>query len=298
MSPINLNLLKKLKAASESKSFSAAATKLGTSLGTLASQMEDLEKELGIKIFLRKGKKKTTILTERGKEIYERYNYLEESLDLRTDVGQIDSIKKFKIKLKTTPGLSALIVPGLQKYLTEFKAPYLLTVNSLCQDNFISGDEILIRADILQMEDNAISLLFNLEFSFFCSEGYIQNKKMPKNLEDLYDHSILSPDLIFNYESFKKVVPKLGINVNSNPSLISNDVSTLLTCCKLGLGITELPTGYPGTEELVRIHLEDYDLRRNIYFSYNKSAYNRKEFMDFLTLFEQFFKEEFFLKSQ
>ncbi|MEM6812630.1 MAG: LysR family transcriptional regulator, partial [Pseudomonadota bacterium] len=266
--------------------FSTAATQLGISSATLSLHLDELERAIGTQLFFKKGKKRVSQLTPYGKKIYELLVKMENELQ-----SPRDEVKKQKyiIKIRTTTGLARLIVPDFYVNLKDLANNYAIKVITHDEDNFVKGDEILIRADILSSDDNFLEEIFKINMSLYASQNYLGVHGYPKTAEDLRHHHLLSSDLVFNYQSNSREFNPLTVN-SFISDFVSDDVFTLLEMCRKGCGIIQLPDNYPGTHMLVRIDIPLKNEITNIFMSYDKSMRNKDGFRIFVTFLENYFR--------
>lgn len=287
---LNLNLLKKLLPSAESKDFASAAKKLNETTGSLSTQLNQLELSLGVNIFERKGNQRTTQLTTEGKRIYELYNNLDEEIK-KLQKGEKNYREEHKkIKIITTSGLSPYIFSKLYINSPEIFNKYLIEVESSQTKDTIKGCDFLIRSDIAHKEYINIEKLLHMEFCFYASHEYLKKCSKPEKLIDLRNHNVIFSRILYYYDSFNDTPQKLPIHIENARVFICSDVSTLVSLCKMGLGITELPLDYPNTEGLVKFTLTDYLLTNNIYMAYSKELKKEDSKFEFLRILKNVFK--------
>lgn len=270
--------------------FTDASKELGISTSGLSVHLDDLERNLKNQLFLRKGKKRVIALTVFGKKVYESLAGLESVLKGLDRRGADNN--KSPVTIRTSPGLSRLLLPGLNKYLIEQSDKFLLTVTTHDNDNFVKGNEILIRSDILTSSDNVLNILTSLEFCFYASRAYLQKFGIPNSLKDFGTHRLLSPNMLFDYRSNVKNSEILAINPFT-ADFVCDDVATLLALCVDGQGIIELPKDYPGTQELEVISLGHRSKPRPIYYSYDSTMNNIPTFEAFISIMKDYLRSGF-----
>ncbi len=237
------NLMTFLKVA-ELKSFTQAGNEIGYVQSTITSQIQQLEEEIGGKLFERIGKK--IVITKIGEELLHYALQIvalsEEARSLtKSDgniketlrIGVIHSLyisrlfhiiplfkEKFpKVTLSITLGTGAELIEDLRKNKLDII--------------FIIGEELI--------EDNIINIFYKSEEMVFiaCSKNPICNKKNLK-LEDIFSQPlVLSEQQSRYYKHLKKIVAKKDLSFN--PSIEINNTRAVIELIELGFGISFLP---------------------------------------------------------
>lgn len=288
MNDLNLNLLRRFRASAEMKDFSTAANFLGTSSGSLSAQIDELEKFLGVQLFLRKGHKKTTNLTREGKKVYGFYALLDQALtEVRENENHLLKDDILRIKVKTTPGLSSYIFSDFYVHNIDALDKYVLDIDSSQSNNKVKGDEIIIRSDIIHSDDVVIEDLLAIDFCLYASQDYISQNGKPEKFSDLTSHRLISSNLLYYYDSYSPIPKKAQLNSDFKQVVISNDILTNLKLCENNVGIIELPEIYPGTEKLTKIVLSDYSLKINICIGYKKNILEIENYSHFIKILKR-----------
>ena len=116
---MNLNQLYYFRKLAELQHFTQAAAELYISQPSLSYSITNLENELGISLFEKKGR--NVVLTNHGTEFYKCVDEVLSKLDHGVALlKQSSDISRSKINIGTIPILSSDIVPNIRTYMNSF----------------------------------------------------------------------------------------------------------------------------------------------------------------------------------
>src|ERR1700749_784476 len=173
-------------------SFRAAAEYLGTSINVLRRRVDELERNLGVKLYTRHVD--GVRVTSEGEKIFEAAKKMETaSYELVKAGEQTNSHLSGEVRLAVTEGLGTFWVAP---WLVEFqRANPNLLVDVHCAMK--SADVLRLEADVAiqitrpTVPDLRMVKLGRLYFMFFAAPSYIETFGHPKNAHDLVNHRIL-----------------------------------------------------------------------------------------------------------
>jgi DNA-binding transcriptional LysR family regulator len=256
-------------------SFRAAAEHLGTSINVLRRRVDELERNLGVKLLTRHVD--GVRVTSEGEKIFEAAKKMENaSYELIKAGEQTNNHLSGEVRLAVTEGLGTFwIAPCLVEFQ---RANPKLLVDLHCAMK--SADVLRMEADVaIQITrptapDLRMVKLGRLHFMLFAAPSYIETYGTPKSVADLVNHRILiqSNDNEQWRELYDKLFP--GIRASELIALRTNVSSGLYWSIAKGGGIGVLPTyahwiGAP----LIPLDLDVYEYM-DIWLTYHPDAKN------------------------
>ncbi|MFS4459101.1 LysR substrate-binding domain-containing protein [Bdellovibrio sp. HCB2-146] len=224
----------------ETGTFSKAAVQLGVSKSHVSKVISQLEKDLGISLFLRSTRKiQLTNLGER---------YLE---TCRHALENLDAAKREILDLSETPrGTLRVTLAGI--FGEEYIAPVLIEMAKKYPDLRVELDfssrivdliaekfDVAIRIGHLQDSTLMAQKVASRVEYVVCTKGYLAHAPPLKEPADLYAHNCIGERLSW---SFKKRGQPIRVSVNGN--LKSNNPRVIQKAALAGLGIARLPGSY------------------------------------------------------
>lgn len=275
--------------AAEAGSFTKAGDELEMSQSAVSRQVSSLEQDLNVSLFHRHAR--GLMLTEQGETLYQTasdvFNRLRTTETLLADAAQ----KPFgDLKVTTTVGFgSAWLTPRLNKFITLYPDIQLAILLSDSELDISKREaDIAIWLQEPTQQDLIRRPMFTVHFHVYASNSYLKKFGVPKNLEDLDDHRILSfggkaPNPI------KRLNWLEGAGRKSNekrvPIVSINNLYALRQAVKLGLGIAVLPDYLAKEEDDLVVLLRAVDVPKlETYFVYPEELRNSKR----LTVFRDF----------
>lgn len=136
---MNLNQLYYFRTLAELQNFTKASAQLYVSQPSLSYSMANLEKELGVSLFIKKGR--NVVLTNYGKEFYlcveEALTKLEHGI---TKLKQSSDLSKHKLSIGAVPILPSEFIPkNLRTYINSFPQTNFDIFTCMTNDEVIAG---------------------------------------------------------------------------------------------------------------------------------------------------------------
>lgn len=238
----NWDRLRVFRLVADAKSMTSAARALGESTPTVSRRINDLERDLGTKLFHRS--KRGVELTAEGKRLKDLVMQMQVLVDdVGTQIAQDDRTAAGAIKLKASDGLGPY---WIARHLPEFhrKLPNM----QIDLEIGLAEHEVVDReADlaIVYEQPNHPEIisqrLGTLHYICYASKDYIARYGQPTNLYEFKDHKLLMhTDYVHQVERWSKNVKQIKEFIDY--STITNSSTALKTLCEYGGGIAVLPS--------------------------------------------------------
>jgi DNA-binding transcriptional LysR family regulator len=274
----------------EAGSFTKAGDEMDMSQSAVSRQISSLEADLKVALFHRHAR--GLILTEQGELLYKTAHDVFNKLLTTQTMLEDASDKPFgELRVTTTVGFgSAWLTPRLNSFINLYPGIQLQII--------LSDEELdiaMLEADVAiwlrepVQQDLIRRPMFTVHFHVYAANSYIKKFGMPKNLDDMDNHRILTfggkapkPMEKLNWLETAGLKP----NEKRKPAVTINNLYSLRQAVKRGVGIAVLPDYLAqDDEELVNV-LPDADVPNlNTYFVYPEELRNSKRitvFRDFL----------------
>ncbi|WP_428774288.1 LysR family transcriptional regulator [Vibrio sp.] len=249
-------------AVAELQSFTAAATKLGTSVANVSRRINALEARLAVKLLVRTTRRVT--VTELGECYYQHCKPLVEGLTLAgLAVTQLQSTPSGVIKMTAPVTFGEhVLAPLIHQFLQlQPKIDLELVLSNQNLDLVQEGFDLAIRLGKLDDSTMMARKLLDRQTYVCCSPGYLQQYGEPHTLSELKRHHCLRGSV--KYWRFTQDGKEKQINVEGR--IRCNSGYALTDAALKGLGIVQLPDYYvqPYLEsgQLVEL-LSDYRVDR------------------------------------
>lgn len=229
---------------SEMQSFTKAADSLGLPKASVSTIIQQLETQLGTRLFNRTTRK--VQLTPDGVTFYER------SKDLLSDIDEIESM--FKQGSQKISGRIRVDMPtGFAKHhliprLPEFTSQYPgIEIELSCTDRFVDvireGFDCVIRAGRLNDSSLMARKLGEYPIINCASRSYIQKYGEPKSLLDLTKHYLVhySSNLTPNADGFEYYDGSTYQTISMPNRITVNNADAYIATCLAGFGIIQSP---------------------------------------------------------
>lgn len=281
----NWELLRRFNICCNSKNFSEAAKKIGTSPSALLHQIEMLEQEIGKTLFVRGPKQRSMRLTLKGEVIKDMTDkaFRIFSRETTSDLAEMREERKV-LRILTTEGIAeSILAEPLNKFL-QHQDNFQLQVVIESNPSSIGKDEIAIRTNFVEQKDIVKQHLTSFYVELYASESYIKKYGAPEKTTDLLHHKILSYTYPGTSGSALLWDPELSTYLV--PHIVSNSLKFLINMCYAGCGILELADLYSVEKKVVKLFPSEYSKKFPIYIAYDKSSvYNPMitKFIDHLT---------------
>jgi len=190
---INWDCLRYFLASADAGSLTAASKILGSNQPTVGRYIDNLESALGIKLFQRSVR--GLILTQEGKDIYER------SIHIQNSIVQIQRVAESEketirgvVNISVPEGLGhEIIIPALEGFYQKHPNINLVINVSSSTSNLTRGEaDIAIRLFRPNEVDLVAKHLGEMKMSLFSSNLYKNKYSFPENLDALKDHKIIT----------------------------------------------------------------------------------------------------------
>lgn len=283
---INWEYLKRFMICAECASFKEAYEKIGTSPSALNNQLDSLEKALKINLFERHTHNRNINLTLEGQYIYNLVKDMNSNLHGLIKINRSVAIEEnLELNVVTTQGLAdSVLYSSLEKFIQKY--PHIkMSVKTELFPRKILSDELMIRSDFFTQEKLEKEFIFTYETNLYASREYIDKYGKPSSFSDLTRHK----NLILSHMNMRN--PNWSTLSGSNLSvmcyILSDSIRFLFDLCRSGDGILELPSIYPGVENLVKI-LEDLPSPSvDIYVGGLKETFSYPHITEFLNILKQ-----------
>lgn len=264
---MELRVVQTFLCAYELNSFTKAADKLGYTQSTITIQIQQLEEELGAKLFDRIGKK--TIPTEQGLKFYE---YANELIQLELKAKQTlsrDAEVSGPLRLGITESLLNAYISRLIPIFREKYPSVFLDIKVECSDTLIRRlkqneyDMVMVVGNKVHDKDCENLMLWQESGAFLASVHHplSQEKEIP--LDRLLSQPMILSDAEGMFrESLDQLAEKYKINLNT--VLQVNDSRVIMDLIEQNIGISYMPE-YIAREKLkagtvVKLPAENCDM--------------------------------------
>jgi DNA-binding transcriptional LysR family regulator len=192
-SMVDLNSLVVFAKVVEANSFSEAARRLKMPISTVSRRIAELEDQLGVRLLERSTR--SLRLTELGAEVLEQAM---RTAELRESVESIVSNRLSDVsgtlRLSAPPSISDTLLTPL---VSAFQACYPnVRVQILVTDRFVDhiaeGVDMVFRRGVLKDSWLVARRVLTYRHQLVASPAYLKGYKLPKKLQDLLDHRLLS----------------------------------------------------------------------------------------------------------
>ena len=238
----NWDRLRVFRLVADAQSMTSAARALGESTPTVSRRINDLERDLGTKLFLRS--KRGVELTAAGKRLKDLVLQMQTLVDdVGTQIAHDDRTAAGAIKLKASDGLGPY---WIARHLPEFHRN-LPNVQIDLEIGLAEHEVVDREADlaIVYEQPNHPKIisqrLGTLHYICYASQDYIDRYGKPANLYEFKDHKLLMhTDYVHQVERWSKNVKQVKEFIDY--STITNSSTALKTLCEYGGGIAVLPS--------------------------------------------------------
>jgi len=248
---LNWEGINEFVAVAETKSFTAAAKKLGISTAQVSRQVSRLETRIATKLFVRTTRQ--VALTELGTIYYQHCSRVLDGL-LEAERAITDLQNKISGKLR----ISAPVIYG-ERRLAPHIHDFVIQHNELDVELYLTnrqvnlideGFDLVIRLGTLENSSMVAKRLASRTQVVCASPEYIERSGLPVVLHDLSEHNCLKGAT--DFWRFKDQGKTVNIPVKGN--LSCNIGLSLLDAALKGMGVVQLPDYY------VASYIERYQL--------------------------------------
>ena len=269
-------------------SFTHAGHDLGLSQSAVSRQISALEQDLNVPLFHRHAR--GLILTEQGEVLYRTAHEVFAKLaSARTRLADSKDKPTGELRITTTVGLGSIwLTPRISEFIDLYPQ---VSVTMLLDDRELDlamrEADVAIRLRRPTQPDLIQRKLFTVHYHVYASPEYLRRHGIPRALQDLDEHRILTFGVTTPYLSDVNLMEQAGRPEGSprRSILRINNVSGLCKAVEAGLGIAVLPDYLVGGSGLVQIELPIETPSFDTYFVYPEELKDSKRvavFRDFI----------------
>ncbi len=246
----------------DSGSFSAAARQLGVAPSSVSRQINELEEDLGARLFVRTTRKLN--LTEAGQLYYERATGI---------INDVDEAKLALSQLGAPSGILRVTVPSgigrelvasaVAAFLFEYPAiKIVLSMTDRMVDIVDAGIDVAIRVG-RQKDSSLKARKIGESRRLVCaSPDYLKKAGVPKTPADLEHHSCVTWRNHPGHKIWTFRGPDGNSKVRASGSFFAQSADALVAATVAGLGLSLLPdwnTGIERRQQQLCVVLTDYE---------------------------------------
>ncbi len=281
--------LRVFHAVADAGSFTHAGEELGLSQSAVSRQISTLEQDLSVALFHRHAR--GLILTEQGEILYRTAHDVFDKL-ATAQTMLMDSKQKpsGELRITTTVGVGSMwltpTLPEFHNLYPDINMELLLSDDDL--DLSMREADIAIRLHMPTKPDLIQRRLFTVHNHVYASPGYIRRFGMPKTIDDIDNHCILTFGASPGYLSNINWLETIGRAENDprKSVLKVNNVYGLRRAVQTGMGIASIPDYIVGREtSLILVPLEVEPPSFDTYLVYPEELKSSKRvavFRDFI----------------
>lgn len=271
-------------------SFTAVALELNSTQPTISKKINQLEKELGVKLLRRTSREQE--LTEAGKEYFDRCQKILDDIDETESIVRNQRASPQGVLRVTAPVdfSNSILAPLLKSFLAiypEIKIDLILDNREI--DLVAEGIDVAIRVGGLKDSALFAKPVAQSHLSIVASPSYIKRYGMPKNSRDLAQHNCLIYALNNDWDLIKD---EDGSSLSVAGNIRSNSGNMILSSALIGSGLAVLPywLAYQALEtgDLVPVLVDV----KPVYFPINMVFIDKKYLPLKVQSFINFFKAE------
>ncbi|MDO4556215.1 MAG: LysR family transcriptional regulator [Lachnospiraceae bacterium] len=238
---MELNYLRTFKTITESSSFADAAEKLNYTRSTITFQVQQLEKEFGITLFEKIGKR--MILTQAGKDILP---YIEFILNNYEQILIYGNKKTEKLRVAVPESLLTYrFQPIIQAFKKKMPLVDLEIQTQSCYNMnqiLLSGSsDIAIHYDVSQTDQNIFSkTITEYPLTFFGSPLLSDEEKdfLTPNQTKAFGFIDIEIDGLYRH-SLDQMISERNIVLSND--MVLGSIAAIVQCTKMRLGVSVLP---------------------------------------------------------
>ncbi len=246
----------------DSGSFSAAARQLDVAPSSVSRQINELEEDLGARLFARTTRKLS--LTEAGQLYYERVpsiiNDVDEAKLALSQLGAPSGI----LRVTVPSGIGReLVISAVPAFLDTYPAiKIVLSMSDRMVDIVDAGIDVAIRVGRQQDSSFKARKIAESRRVVCGSPAYLKKAGTPKTPEDLENHNCITWRDHPGHNTWTFRRPDGISKVRVSGSFFAKNADAIVAATVAGLGLSLLPDCNMGTElrqKQLRIVLKDYD---------------------------------------
>jgi len=277
---VDWDKLRVFHAVAEAGSFTHAGQELSLSQSAISRQIAALEDDLKVPLFHRHAR--GLILTEQGEVLFRTVQDVQTKL-ASAKARLTDSRDKptGELRITTTIGLGTIwLTPRISEFVELYpQIQVVLLLDDRELDLGMREADVAIRLRRPVQPDLIQRKLFTVHHHVYASADYVRRRGIPKTIEDLDNHIIVSFGAPPGYLTDVNWLETSGRTDGSarRPALKINNVYGLRRAVEAGLGIASLPDYIVGKDSnLVQIDLGDDMPRFDTYLVYAEELRDSK----------------------
>lgn len=261
-------------------SFNKAAKRLNVAQSSIGRSISILEHSLKTKLFIRNAR--GVVLTEDGETLFHHVrNMIIEAENAKTAIQQKKDEVSGEITIVSTYGFAST---SLCPYITQFAKLYPnVRISLICNDEGLDlrtreADISIGNFDITGESSLIQTFLTTRAQHLYASNEYLRKRGIPKTVEDLAHHSVISFNNPYRPIPYKEPewILRVGLKPHEQlrkPCFVTNSVESLYKAAVDGLGIIALSNDSVLLKNMqlfpILTHLESD--ATTIYFTYTSS---------------------------
>ncbi len=232
----------------DSGSFSAAARQLGVAPSSVSRKINELEEDLGARLFARTTRKLN--LTEAGQLYYERaYNIINEVDEAKLALSQLGSPSGI-LRVTVPSGIGReLVVSAVPAFLEEYPAiKIVLSMTDQMVDIVDAGIDVAIRVGRQQDSSFKARKIGESKRIVCASPEYLKKTGIPKTPADLEQHNCVTWRDHPGHNTWAFRGPEGVSKVRVSGSFFAKSADAIVAATVAGLGPSLLPDWNMGIE--------------------------------------------------
>ncbi|VWX61192.1 LysR family transcriptional regulator [Burkholderiales bacterium 8X] len=237
----NLNSLQVFARVAESRSFTAAAERLGLTPSAVSKSISRLEAELGVRLLHRSTR--LVSLTAEGTNFFDRCRHILAEIDDATRaLSSSNQLPQGRLRLQMPVGFGRqVIAPALLRFTAQNPG---LSVDVELSDRVVDlayeGIDVAIHIGPLLDSRLVARHLCNLSFAAYASPAYLARHGEPRTPEELDQHHCLAYmfPMTGNYRPWQFKKDGRTFSMTMSGGLNMNNAESLLEAAVAGAGIT------------------------------------------------------------
>lgn len=281
-------------ALAEELNFSRAAERLHITQPPLSRQIQELEEEIGAKLFYRT--KRNVELTNAGKVFLNKaYQILDQVEQACVSTRLSSTGKEGEFRIGFTGAVQDLI-PTIQEYRKRYPLVGIILehMSTFKQIEALNENRIDIGLISSPVNNSKIQVIpiKKMNFVLALPEQHPLNSKKSIYLSDMANETfIMTPKSVgaLYYETFMSVFQKAGFTPNI--TIQAHDLQTVLALVAAGMGVTLTPSPFNSINGIIKRKVEDVNLTVNGLLAWRID--NKSKILDeFLQFFFEFYRDE------
>lgn len=229
-------------AVAKNTNFRKAADELGYTASAVSKQIQILEDELSIKLFIRSTR--SVHLTHEGQQYYQTTKRLLDDLqELENKLHNLKNIPfgNLKISLPMSFGQQYLSTT-IAKYASDFPHVQLSTNFDDKRVDIIQEEyDLAVRVGQLSDSNLIAKKIATCPIITCASQSYIDKHGMPDSPYDLVKHRCILYNQNSSLEKWTYQIDRKTINIPVNPIMKTNSAQNISDACITGVGIANIP---------------------------------------------------------